>query len=505
MIGAAAVANGLWFASSLPGERRFAAALDDPRREQEAILRRYVTRAANTVFGQRFGLADVRSIHEFQRRVPLHTYDDLAPDIDRTAAGEPNVLTPDPVLRLATSSGSTRARKLIPYTREFQRELDRAIGPWIVDLFRDDPDLMLGCAYWSITPVARNERPARKPVVPVGFEEDSAYLGGVRKRLVDAVMAVPAGVRHIGDIEHFRRATLDHLLRRRDLRLISVWHPSFLDLLLDAAGPTFDVARVWPNLRVVSCWADAHAAAPAAALGRRLPASVRVQPKGLLATEAFATIPYAGRHPVAVRSHFFEFLDDAGTPRLIDELTAGRTYGVVVTTAGGLWRYRLGDRVRVDGFVGATPSLRFVGRDDRVVDRFGEKLSDGFVGEAIRATLADLGVEASFAMLAADGDDRYTLYVESPAASLPPALAERFDQQLRLNPHYNYCRVLGQLGPVRVFVIKGRAYARYASRLQQAGMRLGDIKPLPLSERGDWSDVFEGRYADGLNVNVGAR
>ena len=57
-----------------------------------------------------------------------------------------------------------------------------------------------------------------------------------RKRLVDAVMAVPGDVRHIADVDAFRFATLCHLLRRRDLRLISVWHPSFLELLLDTTS-----------------------------------------------------------------------------------------------------------------------------------------------------------------------------------------------------------------------------------------------------------------------------
>jgi hypothetical protein len=38
----------------------------------------------------------------------------------------------------------------------------------------------------------------------------------------------------------------------------------------------------------------------------------RVQSKGLLATEAVVTIPWRGRYPLAVTSHFFEFLSDEG-------------------------------------------------------------------------------------------------------------------------------------------------------------------------------------------------
>jgi hypothetical protein len=494
VIAAAAKAGG--YSSALPGERQIRAALADPRREQEGILRRYLTRNADTDFGRRFRFDQVRTVAEFQRRVPLHDYDAIAGDIDRIAAGESRVLTAEPVRRLATSSGSTRARKLIPYTAELQREFDRAIGPWIVDLFRRDRSLMRGCAYWSITPSAPVPANGHGGGPPVGFEEDSAYLGGVRKRLIDMVMAVPGDVRHVTDATAFRRATLAHLRRRRDLRLISVWHPSFLELLLDAAGDDFDWRAHWPNLRLVSCWADAHAAAPAAALARRLE-GVRIQPKGLLATEAFATVPYAGATPVAVRSHFFEFLDGDAV-RLIDELQPGRIYSVVVTTAGGLWRYRLHDRVRVEGFVERTASLRFVGREDGVSDHFGEKLSEGFVGNVIREVLALAGVDARFSMLAPDasGDAfRYVLFIE-PSVEPPRDLAARLDAALRANPHYDHCRALGQLGPARVFVIRDGGFEQYAAELTRTGRRLGDIKPTPLCRRtAVWTSAFQGSWA----------
>src|SRR5207244_6244599 len=57
------------------------------------------------------------------------------------------------------------------------------------------------------------------------------------------------------------------------------------------------------------------------------------------------------------------------------------------STAGGLWRYRLGDRVVVDGFRNKCPSLTFIGRSEDVSDLCGEKLSAQFVKEAIDEAL----------------------------------------------------------------------------------------------------------------------
>ena len=67
---------------------------------------------------------------------------------------------------------------------------------------------------------------------------------------------------------------------------------------------------------------------------------------------------------------------------------------MVVTTGGGLYRYRLRDRVRVLDRIGQTASLEFIGREHGVVDLFGEKLDERFVSDAVSAALAEHGFQA---------------------------------------------------------------------------------------------------------------
>jgi hypothetical protein len=248
---------------------------------------------------------------------------------------------------------------------------------------------------------------------------------------------------------------------------------------------------LWPFLQVVSCWGDAHAGPALAELRRQIP-DVTIEPKGLLATECAVTVPFLGQRPVAVRSHFFEFIDERGRIRRLHELTPNGIYELVVTTAGGLWRYRLGDLVEVNGCVGRTPALHFLGRNGNVSDRFGEKLSEAFVARAIEETVDS--ESARFAMLAPDDSGTgigYTLYVEGETR---PALAENLDRALRRNPHYAWCRDFGQLQPLRVFRIHGRAYEEFVARQMARGARLGEIKPCPLSGETDWSSRFSGSY-----------
>jgi hypothetical protein len=238
---------------------------------------------------------------------------------------------------------------------------------------------------------------------------------------------------------------------------------------------------------LISCWGDAHAALSLAELARVFP-GVEIQPKGLIATEGFVTIPFQDAWPLAIRSHFFEFLpEDGGGPRFAWEIEEGRIYSVVLTTGGGLYRYGLQDRVRVEGFLEKTPSLRFLGKEGHISDLRGEKLHESFVAEVLARVLD--GLAPRFAMLAPDGEVGYVLLLETDA--VPPAsLAERLEAELVANPHYRLCRALGQLAAVRVRRLGPGAYARYLDRCRQRGQRWGDVKPLALSPLSGWEEAL---------------
>jgi hypothetical protein len=555
----AAAANLLWSGAGLRARARFQRAVQHPWQSQAALLERHLRQNRDTVFGRAYGFSRVlatcpgasltaatasgirRFTAAFQAQVPISTYDDLEPLIARVRAGERSVLTEAPVTRLLPSSGSTAAAKLVPCTAAGQQELGQAVDAWIGDLFLTHPSLLGGPAYWSISPAIAEDRTS---AVPIGYDNDSAYLGGMRQALARAILAVPDAVSRVIDGDAFRYVTLLFLARARELRLISVWHPTFLTRLLNGLPSWFDrivqdladgtvsppgsiasavreelqrhlgrdlrraseLARlhtpspssIWPRLSAVSCWADGPAAPYVADVRGLFPHAV-IQPKGLVATEGIVTIPFAGRHPVAVSSHFFEFIGspngDAGDladPRdvcLAHEVEMGKQYTVLLTTGSGLYRYRLGDRVCVDGWVGRTPSLRFIGKDDRVVDHFGEKMSDGFVAGVIGSLFA--GSRPRFAMLAPEQTSKgvsYTLFLEADGdvSSISGAL----ESALRRNPHYAWCVDIGQLRPSRIVVVGPNADRAYVDSCVARGQRLGDVKPVSLHREGGWQAVL---------------
>ena len=516
----ATIANVLWTASNLPAYLQFRRALQKPTLTQRRKLLTFIGENADTEFGKAHKFDTIHSYEDYKNRVPVSDYADFEPHIARIREGARNVLTAAPVTHLVPTSGSSGARKLIPFTSRLQREFNAAIGPWLTDLAIQFPGIIGGPAYWSISPVLSHNE-TEVSAVPIGFDADTAYLGGNKRRLAEAVMAVPHSVSRAKSLEQFHYTTLLHLLRCRELRLISIWHPSFLTLLLDSLPRYWEEllsdieqgtdsgARLprrarelrlanplrpetlWPSLRALSCWGSAAAALSLEDIRQRFPKTC-LQPKGLIATEALVTLPFRQHFPLAVSSHFFEFLDSHGNTCGVEDIRVGGEYEVIVTNGGGLWRYRLGDRVRVSGHVQNTPTLEFLGRGESTSDRFGEKLTDAFVAGVLRELFH--GKKPKFALLAPDDDKggcRYTLYIDG---EIQPDWPKALDRALCRNPHYAYCRQIGQLSPAALFRIERNAFDAFARRHLIQGARLGNIKPVALVRSDGWSNVFRGTY-----------
>lgn len=524
------------------------------RHTQQGLLKQIVTRNSDTSFGKRHRFASIQSIRDYQRAVPLSKYEDYAPSIERIARGEQNVLTSEPIDLLEPTSGTISGEKLIPYTAALRRSFQRAIRVWIGDLFSNRPSVRRGKAYWSISPLGALGRTTPSGI-PVGFDDDTAYLAGFERRLLARTLAVPPEVALCTSVESAQYATLFFLLRCPCLSLISIWSPTFLTELLiclrvhrdqlcedvergeiaadhakslpsrltDSFGsqcarahelrriltnPETDTwpKQIWPQLSMVSCWADGPSSGYAERL-RRIVSGVEIQPKGLLATEAIVSIPLLSQPgaALAVRSHFYEFqsADSMGTTQetetvLADELRLGKQYQVIVTTGGGLYRYQLMDQVEVVGFYAQTPLLRFMGKCDDVTDLVGEKLSAAHVQTVLGQAIKTHGLSPTFIELVARPGDKPCYLLRLVDGNLATDerrqadLCESVDRGLRSNPGYRYARDLGQLGQPRIVTLCQDQADDYCTtrttKSLQAGMRHGNIKPSILS-KSDNSDA----------------
>lgn len=562
------LANLLWFGYSSIRSRRWKRAAHAVAETQAAVLSRILSANTGSEFGREHHFAEVRGIEAYQQAVPIRAYEEMQPYIERIAEGHPEVLSAQRVLQFGLTSGSTQASKRIPYTQALVSEFQEGIDPWVHYLFRQFPRILFGKTYWSVTPIGERKGHTSGGI-PIGFDDEQEYFSTLTRWVLNSIMAGSSQLAQLSDMEAFRYVTLRLLLQERSLCWVSVWNPSFLTLLLeplvewlpqlsedirlgtlaeavriesplregilsrctrspvraqelerlgalwstreptevDSAGRTLYEA-IWPQLRLISCWAHGNAAHALPGLQACFPHAT-IQPKGLLATESFISFPLKDDlSALSLLSHFFEF-EEVGEAaphiRLAHEIEKGRRYAVIVTTGGGLYRYRLNDVIEVADFYHQCPLIRFVGRQSKVVDVCGEKLNEDFVRERVHRLLARYALTATFWMMAPecppDARPFYTLFMQFDAGIAPTTeqlhiLAQELDEGLQESYHYEYCRRLGQLARCRLFVIAptSNGYHTYLAVCADLGQRLGEIKPTALHAYQDWSTRFTGYF-----------
>lgn len=466
----------------------------------------------------------IASWESFRERLPLTRYADWRERIEAQRQGRDH-LSHSPLVRYQPTSGSSEKLKLIPYTRDFLAELDSAIAPWVGSLYHLHPGLRSGVHYWSVSWLPESQR----HLLDGNFNDDSELLGGAKRFLAAHSQAVPAGVAFAGGAEDAMFATLAYLVARDDVRMLSVWSPTFALQMLDALqawgeelvvvlrdgdwgrrapslrnllaprvparaavlasalrAPAAEMGlRLWPGLALVSAWDTADAAPWAAQLRLRFPQAA-FEGKGLWATEGVVTIPFAGRYPLAYQSHVYEFerLSD-GVVLAPWELREGDDVSPVLSTGNGLLRYRMDDHLAVTGFLGSVPCFQFQGRRFGV-DLVGEKMSP----ESARQVLADAALAFDLepvSLLAVDaagnGRSRYVALFGRLAGERPAPdtarLAEVVEAGLRRHFHYELARDLRQLEPAQAMLVDD-GWAAYQRLAVGGGMIAGNIKPEPV-------------------------
>ncbi|MGH2495497.1 MAG: GH3 auxin-responsive promoter family protein [Ktedonobacteraceae bacterium] len=562
-----AFANLLWFCYSAYMSRKWKRGVRDVAGTQDTALKRILSNNQHCEFGREHHFSEITSMETYQQHVPVRAYEDFEPYIERIAEGSPAVLTEQPVQQFGITSGSTQAAKLVPYTKSLINEFQEGIDPWVCYLFRSFPRIFSGKTYWSVTPVGERKSHTSGGI-PIGFDDEQQYFSPLTRWVLGSIMAVPSSLAQLKDMETFRYVTLRLLLQEQSLAWVSVWNPSFLTLLLEPLAANFtqliedmrhgtmfmssgidaplrnailllckaNPARaaelasihkawqgkpftepgisgrtlyeaIWPRLRVISCWAHGNAAQAVPALKAYFPRAV-IQPKGLLATEAFVSFPFKDDlSALSLRSHFFEFeeIDEAGPAiKPAHELQSGKRYSVIVTTGGGLYRYRLNDVIEVVDFYRQCPLIRFVGRQSKVVDICGEKLNEEFVRATVEDALKKHQLNAPFWMMAPqwprDTRPFYTLFIQfEPGTTRDEEqlqrLAHEIDVAMQQGYHYEYARRLEQLNSCRLFVIapESDAFHTYLTVCTGLGQRLGDIKATALHAYQGWAEQFRGK------------
>ncbi len=414
----------------------FQEGLNRPFAIQEEALRRILAANANTEFGRKHGFARLLQVpgadiwKHFRKTVPIRSYTDFQPDIERMKNGEAGILIPGKPEMFSLTSGTTSEPKFCPVNRAFIKEHHRQHLLWMYHVYKHHPLTNTGKYLVAASPAEMGRTAGGIPYGAMSGKQLETQSIPVRRR-----QAVPVQAQRLESADDRWFNLLLFALAEEDLRVVTAVNPSTLvalanrldrdaDTLLDhlakghpAAGDakasssaaalakafrpnperarklreivksegSLSPASAWPNLEILLTWQGGSSAFYLPHVST-LWGGTAQRCLGLRASEGTFSIPLedaTASGTLAVGGHAMEFTPaDAGDPKLDSptllpgELEEGGLYRLIATTSGGFCRYDMADLVRVTGYNKKTPIVAFERRAGSVLSATGEKITE---------------------------------------------------------------------------------------------------------------------------------
>jgi len=403
----------------------------DPKAAQRKILLQILRKNQNTEYGRKYNFGNISSEKDYQENVPINSYQDLEPFVEKIINGHNNVLTSDVPVMFNLTSGSTDKPKFIPVvntTRNLTAELSRQ---WLFRALQDYPAFL---DKYNFTITSSAVEGHTKSGIPYGSASGLQYKN--LPRIMRSSYILPFIVSDIQSYE-LRYYVMARLALEKDISFICTPNPTTLiklaeigiqyqgeiiqsiqegciftkldfeindndskiiDLLNELLTPNQSRAQFlsrviennslllpyccWPSLRLLGCWLGGSIGCQADKLSAYY-GNVAKRDIGYLASEGSFTLPYEDGTPsgiLALGNNYYEFIPEELTSQenpqilLSHELEQGRKYKLIITNKSGLYRYDINDTVRVDKYYNKAPVLAFVRKTNDVLNITGEKV-----------------------------------------------------------------------------------------------------------------------------------
>lgn len=442
--------------------RRRVRALDQTQAglAQRDVLLRLVRQAQATRFGRDHDFSRIRSLAEYQNRVPLRTYEAFWQEYWQPAFPNlSNVTWPGPIPYLAQSSGTTSGTtKYVPVSSDMLRSNCVAAFTTMAYFLNAHAEarVLTGRVFFlgGSTNLTRLPR-ADKPVL-------AGDLSGIAAREFPALLRaytfppLDLALSEDWDQKVQTLAEQSATLPITVLGGVPSWLLVLFERLRRVTGKS-TIQEIWPELRLLIHGGTRFD--PYQALFRREIGSDAVRfldtypsSEGYVASEdpRYGLLRLIPDHGI-----FFEFVPvdeldaDHPTRHTAANVVPGVQYAVVLTTCAGLWSYLLGDTVcfeRRD-----PPLLRFTGRTRYFLSAFGEHLISEEIERAVAAAatangaaVTDFHVGPVFpARPTAPGHHRYLVEFAQPPTDLTRFTAALDSELCQLNEDYRAHRGSG--------------------------------------------------------------
>ncbi len=349
---------------------------------QNELFKSLIHTAASTEFGQKHNFSKITKYTDFQEQVPIQTYEDIKPYVERIMKGERNLLWPTEVKWFAKSSGTTSDKsKYIPMTNESLRDCHYNAGRDLLSLFfNNNPNAEI---FNGKSLVMGGSHKLQE------VNESSYYVGDLSAILMQnmpflyQIMVTPNLSIALMDewenkINLMAESTINHNVT--SITGVPSWTLVLLHKVLEISGKS-NINQVWPNLEVF--FHGGVSFKPYKSQFQKLiPSPEMKYMETYNASEGFFGIQNdASKDDMLLMLDygiFFEFIavQDFNEGKLntipLEGVSIGVNYVMIISSNGGLWRYMIGDTIT---FTSTSPfKIKITGRTKSFVNAVGEEL-----------------------------------------------------------------------------------------------------------------------------------
>jgi hypothetical protein len=354
-----------------------------PHDVQQELFKKLLNEAKNTEFGQKYGFSDISNYEQYKQNVPVHSYEQIYPYIERLMRGEQNILWPSEITWFAKSSGTTNARsKFIPVSQEALDDCHFKGGKDLISIYVNNyPEtrmftgkgLTIGGSH-QINEYDPNANSYYGDVSAVIMQNLPLWAQLIRTPKLDVALMDKWEEK----IEKMARVTAEENVT--NFAGVPTWTILLIQKVQEITGKD-NILEVWPNLEVF--FHGAVAFGPYRDLFKKLiPTEKMSYVETYNASEGFFGIQDQKDSTELLLmldyGIFYEFIPAAEiheeNPKTIglDEVEVGQNYAMLISTNAGLWRYNIGDTVK---FTSTNPyRIKISGRTKHFINAFGEEV-----------------------------------------------------------------------------------------------------------------------------------
>lgn len=353
---------------------------DNPNQAQDNVFQSLIENGKFTTFGAEHNFIEINSYSDFSKKIPLRTYEQLFPYIEKIRKGEKDVLWPGEIKMFAKSSGTTNDRsKYIPISEESLKNCHFKGGKDMLSLY---------CNNFTNTNI---------------FNGKGLMLGGSKEsnttfQFVDADLSALlldnfpfwVNMHRVPDLETALMKDWDKKLDMMceqalnsnvtNITGVPSWMLVLFNRMIEKSGAK-NILEIWPNLELYM-HGGVNFGPYINQFKRFIPSENMNYLEGYNASEGFFGIQDQknSKDLLLMLDYgvFYEFLllseYNNGEMKAIPlaDVKLDKVYVIVISTNGGLWRYIIGDTIR---FTSLNPyRIKIVGRTKSFLNSVGEEL-----------------------------------------------------------------------------------------------------------------------------------